>query len=168
VRLRWGRVGALLGSLAAVGCAPPVTDIGYVGTWQRGGGTVRSTLAIRREGAGYAAQWRLRSADGRRRVDCTWEGRCEEMVDGRLAARHELLASVEPGTGRLVLDWHTVVLRPQAAELRSRDVLDVEPGGRVLTSYTVRRNGQTFEGDARPKRSFDKITDEVPPARARR
>jgi hypothetical protein len=156
--------GALSLVLAATGCdrEPVVTDTGYVGTWARGTGRARSMIAIRRAGAdGYAFRWGVSTPDDKWRVTCRWDGSCEEFVDGRRTSTYRFRTFVDPGTGRLRVTCTGTVTHPKPLAVHYVDELVVEPGGRVLWSYTVARGDQRFEGEARPKRSFEKVADAV-------
>jgi hypothetical protein len=155
---RWG---ALLVIVLAAGCAPKVSDTGYVGTWKGGSDRATSTIAIFRGEHGYRFRWKVDSADGRWRVRCSWDGRCEEHVDGMKAADYVFVTREDPETGHLLVECTGKVSRPKPADIHYVDELVVSPGGLQLWSYSRERGGQRFQGDARPKRSFRKVADEV-------
>ena len=144
-----------------VGCAPKVSDTGYVGTWARSSPQSASTIAIYRDDAGYRFRWKVDTPSGKWRVRCDWNGRCEEHIDGEKAAEYLFTTRIDPATGHLVVDCTGKVSKPRRAEIHYVDELVVEPGGLTLWSYTLERGGQRFEGEARPKRSYRKVADEV-------
>ena len=160
------RLGALLGALA-VSCADPPrpTDTGYVGTWRRANDRAASIVAIVKTDAGYAFRWTKRSyvPDGTLKlvVDCGWDGRCIETLEGVEQARYDFRTWIHPDTGRLMVEGNEIRTVPERLELHFIDELVVEPGGQVLWSYTAMKNGQTFEGGGRPMRSFRKVSDGV-------
>jgi hypothetical protein len=160
----------LLLLLALPGCAPPLSDTGYVGTWTRGSERSKSTIAIHKESDRYLFRWKVDTADGKWRVRCDWDGRCEEHVDGAKVAEYRFETRVDPASGHLLVECNGNVTKPKPLTVHYLDELVVEPGGRVLWSYTLQRGGQTFEGEARPRRSFDKVSDDVgeAPGRAAR
>ena len=148
-------------AMACLACAPKISDTGYVGTWARGSDRSRSTIAIYKDGEDYLFRWKVDSADGKWRVRCGWDGRCEEQVDGEKVSEYRFVTRQDPLTGHLLVECDGVVRKPKHAVIHYLDELVVEPGGRVLTSYTLERAGQRFEGDARPRRSYEKVADEV-------
>ncbi len=166
---------ALLCALAT-GCAGDVavSDTGYAGTWSRGPAHAKSIVAIARVGDGYRFRWTkiTREPRGLRRVKlevrCDWDGQCVETLDGRKIAEHRFRTWTDPDSGHLMVEWSERRLGPEPRESRTVDELVVEPGGRVLWSYTIERDGRRFEGEARPKRSFTKVADAIadPPAGA--
>lgn len=169
-------LGLALLCVLAGGCAGDVavSNTGYTGTWSRGPAHAKSIVAIARVGDEYRFRWRKVSREpaGLRRVKlevrCDWEGACVETLDGKKIAEHEFRTWTDPDSGHLMVEWVERRLDPKRRESRTVDELVVEPGGRVLWSYTIERDGQTFEGDARPRRSFTKVTDAIadPPAGA--
>jgi hypothetical protein len=154
-------VAVLLWAAVAMACAPRISDTGYVGTWARGSDRVRSTIAIYKDGEEYLFRWKVDTADGKWRVRCDWDGRCEEQVDGEKVSDYRFVARKDPATGHLIVECDGVVSKPKHAVIHYVDELVVEPGGRVLSSYSLERGGQRFEGGARPKRSYEKVADEV-------
>jgi hypothetical protein len=166
VRGRGSRFAALALALIAMegltlACKPAVSDTGYVGTWVRGNEMNRSTVYLARFGDAYRFRWRVDSKDGKWRVSCDWEGNCTEEVDHQRAATYRFETRIDPATGHLLLECRGEVLRPKRLSVYYQDELVVAPGGRVLWSFTNVRGDERFEGDARPRRSFDKVSDEV-------
>jgi hypothetical protein len=155
---RWG---ALFALTFVAACAPKVSDTGYVGTWARGSTYNTSTIAIHHGKDGYRFRWKVDSADGRWRVRCNWDGRCEEHVDGAKAAEYVFVTRQDPATGHLLVECTGKVSRPKPAEIHYLDELVVSPDGKELWSYSLERGGQRFQGDARPKRAFRKVANEV-------
>lgn len=151
----------LLCLLGLPGCEPHVSDTGYAGTWTRGSARSQSTIAIHKDSDRYLFRWKVDTADGKWRVRCDWEGRCEEHVNGEKVGEYEFDTRVDPASGRLRVECTGNVTKPKPLAIHYVDELVLEPGGRVLWSYTLQRGGQTFEGEARPRRSFHKVSDDV-------
>jgi hypothetical protein len=157
---------AALAALAAGACGlpPMVSDTGYLGTWSRGNDRNVSIVAIAREGDRWLFRWTKRSLDGQYVVLCDWDGRCEETFRGKVIARYRITTRFENGS----LHTDTVEERtfPEPLNSQFTDVMEVTDGGRTLWNYTIERDGETYEGMARPKRSFTKVADAVlePPA----
>lgn len=155
--------------LLAAGCAGDlvVSDTGYVGTWSRGSAHVKSIVTIARVGEEYRFRWRKVSREprGLRRVKlevrCDWDGKCVETLEGKKIAEHQFRTWTDPKSGHLMVEWLERRLEPELRESLAVDELVVEPGGRGLWSYTIERNGETFEGEARPKRFFTKVADAI-------
>ena len=153
----------LLVALLGASCGPhEVSDTGYVGTWAHGGPNAQSIISIVRDGESYRFRWRVVSNDGKWSVDCDWDGNCEEKFDGQTTVLHVFRPFVDPRTGHLKLDITREHVRgPERRVSHSVDLLELEPGGLALWSYTVERDGKVFEGDHRPKRKLDKVSDRV-------
>jgi hypothetical protein len=166
VRVPW----PLLAAVLAAACAgrPGVTDTGYEGTWTRGNDRIRSTLSIVRRGGRYATRLSVRSADGTYAIRGGWDGRAEEMQDGAKTHDLEFRTTADPATGHLIVECTGTPRAPSGKPYRYVDELVVEPGGLALSAYTVERDGQRHEGEARPRREYLKASDEVrdPPGAA--
>ncbi len=147
--------------VAAVACTarPIVTDTGYTGTWSRGNGVVYSVVAIDKRGDRYAFRWSKHSSQEDLDIRCGWDGRCEELFRGHRDATYEFSTRVDPVTHHLLVECDERRVAPEKLDLHYVDELVVEPGGKVLWSYTIERNGERFEGNARPMRSFEKVSD---------
>lgn len=161
---------AVLLSALARGCAgkPAASDTGYAGTWGQGNDRIRSTLSIVREGDGWRARISVRSSDGTYAMRSGWDGRGESIQDGAKTYDLDFRTAVDPGTGRLRVECAGTPLASSNAPIHYVDELVVEPGGLTLSVYTLERGGQRFEADARPRREFTKVSDEVkeaPPSR---
>jgi hypothetical protein len=165
--------GAVLGMvLAATACrfAPMVTDSGYKGTWSRGNDRNVSIVAITQVGGAWKFRWTKRSFDGKLTILCDWDGRCEERLNGKLVAQYVISLRFDTADGKLYTDTVEDRVIPDKQTFRYTDVMEVENGGRTLWNYTVDRDGQHYDGLARPRRSFTKVADCVadPPRPARR
>ena len=159
MRRSWLGLGGL--ALAAAGCAPKVSDTGYVGTWTRGSREYTSTVAIHHGKSGYRFRWKVDTPSGRWKVHCDWEGRCEEFVDGEKTSQYTFVTREDPATGHLLVECTGKVTKPKPAAIHYVDELELAPGGMELLSYSRERGGQHFEGKARPLVTFRKVADEV-------
>lgn len=158
--------------VASLACTvrPKATDTGYAGTWSRGNGVTYSVVAIVKQGGGYLFRWSKRATGGDLEIRCDWGGRCEETFRGRLAATYDFKTRMDPSAGRLIVECLERRLEPEKRDIHYVDELVVEPGGKVLWSYTIERDGKKLEGMNRPMRSFNKVADAiagVPPAATR-
>jgi hypothetical protein len=155
---------AAVSALAACGLPPMVSDTGYLGTWSRGNDRNVSIVAIARSGDRWWFRWTKRSFDGKLSVLCGWDGHCEEHLLGELVATYDITTRYEDG--KLCTDTIEKRLAPEPTTLQYTDVMEVTDGGRTLWNYTSDRNGEHYEGMARPMRSFSKVADAVvdPPA----
>ena len=153
---------ALAAATACGGDAPPAPPAppSLVGTWCRANDRLTSILAFFRTGDTLAFRWLRKAADGRRRVDCDWDGSCAEVLDGRKVGEYR--CSVLPGSTetrasvkcdgwldegqRLDMSWTDDFELVSAEELRCR---------------TREANGLTYVGDARPLRTFTKVSRSV-------
>jgi hypothetical protein len=160
-----GRFAILL--LAALGgvvaCTPEVrvSNTGYEGTWSRGTERAMSTIAFVRDGDGMRFRWSVRSDDDKWSVRCGWDGRCEEYVDGVKTSEYTFRTWEDEETGHVMLECTGRVFLPKELDVHYVDELVLEPDGLVMWSYSLERGGQTYEGDARPKRKFEKVSDAV-------
>ena len=147
---------------------PAISDIGYRGTWVRQNGRVVSRIAIARQGDRYLFRWTKYAQDADFHVLCEWDGRCEEWRHGRKEAEYQFTTATDPKTGRVHVECFETRLFPALRKLHYVDELVVEPGGKTLWSYTIERDGETFEIGKGPKRSFAKVADSIadPPRRA--
>ncbi len=153
-------IAALAATAAACISSAPVNNTGYTGTWSRGNDRVQSIVAIVKQPDGYRFRWTKVSSDGKLQVRCGWDGACEERLDGKVIANYRFTPSVD-ASGKLRIEAVEERLEPEKKTLHYVDQLEVEPGGKVLWSYTIERDGQKYEGNARPKRSFRKVSDGV-------
>ncbi len=155
-------------AVAAAGCSarPAVSDTGYAGTWAQGNERIRSTLSIARDGGVWRTRISVRTADGTYAMRSGWDGRGEAVQDGARTYDLAFRTWSDEGMGRLRVECTGTPTSPSSAPIHYVDELVVEPGGRVLSAYTLERGDQTFEGDARPRREFAKVSDEVTEAPA--
>ncbi len=166
---RVGISAAVLVAVALAGCGgnARVSDTGYAGTWVRGNERIRSTLAIVRDGDRFRTRIGVRSSDGTYAIRAGWEGAGEEVQDGAKTYVLVYRTTVDPATAHLRVECTGTPAVPSRKPMRYVDELVVEPGGLTLSAYTLERDGQRYEGDARPRREFRKASDEVkdpPPA----
>jgi hypothetical protein len=147
-----------------------ISDTGYRGTWRRGNERNVSVVAITESSGKWYFRWSRRSWDGKYSVDCDWDGLCEEWLDGKRAATYTVTARLDPATGLLSTDTVEERVSPRKETRRYSDVMEVKDGGLTLWNYTTDRDGQHFEGQGRPMRSFAKIANSVanPPGSTRR
>jgi hypothetical protein len=149
---------------------PMITDTGYKGTWSRGNARNVSIIAITEVDGTWKFRWTKRSFEGKLMILCDWDGRCEERLNGKLVATYAITTRFDSTSGLLHTDTVESRVFPDIQTFRYSDVMEVEDGGFTLWNYTVDRDGQHYEGVARPKRSFSKVADSVadPPRPARR
>jgi hypothetical protein len=147
----------------AAGCTlrPKVSDTGYTGTWSRGNDRNISLVAIAKSGDRYAFRWLKHAYEGMFDITCGWDGTCEEKLQGKTVATYRFRARPDPATGHLMVECDERRIEPEKQEFHYVDELVVEPGGKVLWSYTIQRDGQKYEASERPMRSFDKVADAV-------
>ena len=159
------------GMAALMSCAgdPAVSDTGLTGTWMRESNRTVSLIALTKLDDRYLFRWSKFGADDDFRIRCDWDGRCEEWKGGRKLAEYRFATRTEEISGRLLVECHETRLLPKPLERDFTDELVVEPGGKVLWSYTIEREGETFESGKGPQRSFTKVADSIadPPRRRR-
>jgi hypothetical protein len=148
-------------SLAACGLPPMVSDTGYRGTWSRGNEHNTSFVAIAEVGGRWYFRWTKRSHDGKHSVLCGWDGRCTERLDGNQIALYTIVTRYDPASGTLATDTVEERTAPVQQTFRYTDVMSVTDGGLTLWNYTTDRDGQHYEGKARPRRSFSKVANSV-------
>jgi hypothetical protein len=138
-----------------------VSDTGYRGTWSRGNDRNVSILAITEEGGRWWFRWTKRSFDRKYTILCDWNGRCEERLNGKLAATYAITTRFDTATGLLGTETVEERLIPERQVFRYTDVMEVRDEGRTLWNFTIDRDGQHYEGAARPQRSFTKIANGI-------
>lgn len=159
---RWCAILSLvIALLGACSRTPEVSDTGYVGTWSRGNDRITSVISIRQDGGRYRFRWERHAADGKSRVTCDWDGRCEEFVNDAKTSEYRFTTWTDPDGGQLVVRCDGVVLAPSERETFYVDMLELSEDGLTLIARTIERDGQTFEGEYRPKHEFRKIDDRV-------
>jgi hypothetical protein len=156
-----GVFGLAAAALAACGLPPMLSDTGYRGTWSRGNDRNVSIVAITEVDGRPRFRWTKRSFDGKFTVLCDWDGHCEERLNGVLDAAYTITARYDPATGKLYTDTVEDRVVPEKQTFRYTDVMEVTDGGLTLWNYTTERNGQHYEGNARPMRSFSKVANGV-------
>jgi len=148
-------------ALSACNLPPMVSDTGFRGTWERGNVRNISLVAITEVGGRWYFRWNKRSFDGRLTILCDWDGRCEEKADGKLTATYAIATRFDAAEGKLYTDTVETRQIPDKQTFRYTDVMEVRDGGRTLWNFTTDRDGQHYEGAARPSRSFAKIANSV-------
>ena len=156
-RLVW----CLMVGAAACTTPTPSEAPSLTGTWRRGNDRIVSLVAFHEGSDGFAFRWVRRAADGRRRVDCSWDGACEERGNGVKVGEYR--CTLLPGAQRTSASvrcegW---LDEGQRIEQSWTDDFAVEPDGRTLKCYTREANGRSVEGSARPVRTFTKISPAV-------
>jgi hypothetical protein len=147
--------------LSSCGLPPMISDTGYRGTWSRGNDRNVSIVAIAEVDGRWFFRWTKRSFDGKFTILCDWEGRCEERLNGKVLATYAITTRYDAHSG--VLSTEAVEEReiPDKQTFRYTDVMEVKNDGRTLWNYTTDRDGQHYDGTARPMRSFTKIANSV-------
>jgi len=147
--------------LSSCGLPPMISDTGYRGTWSRGNDRNVSIVAITEANGRWFFRWTKRSFDGKFSILCNWEGRCEEKLNEELLATYVITTRYDAAAGTLTTDTIEQRTVPDAQTFRYTDVMQVKDGGRTLWNYTIERDGQRYEGAARPQRSFSKVANSV-------
>jgi hypothetical protein len=154
-------------TLVVAGCGgglpDVVSDTGYQGTWQRGNERVKSTISIVEVRGEYLFRWSKTSADGKVKVNCTWDGPCQEFVDGEKTSDYTFRAWKDPESGHLRVECHGKVYRPTPLDVYYVDELIARKGknGLVLRSHTIEDAHGTYEIGSGPRRDFTKVSDYV-------
>ena len=147
--------------LSSCGLPPMISDTGYRGTWSRGNDRNVSIVAIAEVDGRWFFRWTKRSFDRKFTILCDWEGRCEERLNGNLLATYAITTRYDVSSGVLSTDTIEERMVPDKQTFRYTDVMEVKDNGRTLWNYTVDRDGQHYDGAARPMRSFTKISNSV-------
>ena len=164
MRKRLRRIAALhlaVTTLAACNLPPMTSDTGYRGTWSRGNERNVSIVAITSVNGNWRFRWTKRSFDRKFTILCDWDGRCEERLNGTLDATYAITTRFEPVTGKLYTDTVENRLVPVKQTFRYTDVMEVADAGLTLWNYTIDRDGDHYEGGARPVRTFSKVADSI-------
>ena len=158
-----GIAGMVLSAALVAGCGgkAKVTDTGYAGTWTQGNERIRSTLAIVRDGTSWRTRVGVRSADRSFAILSGWDGRGEKDQDGAKTYDLVFRTDTDEATGHLRVTCEGSPADPARKPFHYVDELRVEPGGIKLSAFTVERDGQRFEPDARPRREYEKVSDAV-------
>ena len=148
----------LLGSA----CNRPTAESGFVGTWTRGNDRITTTIEIYEDQTGtWWFRWLRESVDNRADVRCEWGNPCEEIVDGQNTSTYEFTVWMDDETGHLMVRQDVEVWYPKELKMIVEDELVLEPDGLSLWSYTHRRGDDRFEGEDRPKRKLEKVSNTV-------
>jgi hypothetical protein len=143
------------------GLPDEISNTGYVGTWQRGSDFVQSTFSIVEIDGSYAVRWEKRSADGKAHVDCDWQGRCEEFVDGSRTSEYAFRVWVDEESGRLRVGCRGRVYGATPAEFDYVDELILRDDGHTLRFQRVADAIRPFDPERPPRRDYGKISDYV-------
>jgi len=154
-------VAMLLAAACGGGLPEVVTDTGYEGTWQRGNERVQSTFSIVEIEGEYRVRWGKTSDDGKLRVTCDWDGRCEEFVDGEKTSDYLYRAWLDESSGRLRLACRGTVVQPTPLEIDWVDELKLRDEGRVLRFIRIEDRVYRFDPARPPRRDYDKLSDFV-------
>jgi hypothetical protein len=146
-----------------------ISDTGYRGTWRRSNDRAVSIVAITEQSGRWYFRWTKRSSDGKSTVLCDWDGACEERLDGQRVATYTITTRFDAASGTLWADTVEERVTPSKRTLRYTELLEVKDGGLTLWNYTTDRDGEHFEGNGRPMRSFTKTANSVanPPGSTR-
>jgi len=150
-----------LAMLSSCGLPPMVSDAGYRGTWSRGNDRNVSIVAIAEVDGRWFFRWTKRSFDRKFTILCDWEGRCEETLNGNLLATYAITTRYDAPSGVLSTDTIEERMVPDKQTFRYTDVMEVKDNGRTLWNFTTDRDGNHYDGAARPMRSFTKIANSV-------
>jgi hypothetical protein len=160
-RRRIGAVVLAASVLASCDLPPMISDTGYRGTWRRGNDRNVSIVAITESSGRWYFRWTKWSSDGRLAVHCDWDGRCEELVDGKRVATYTITTRFDADSGKLWTDTVEEWLVPARPPRRYTEVMEIRNGGLTLLNVTTDRDGERFEGLTGPQRSFTKIANSV-------
>jgi len=150
-----------LAMLSSCGLPPMISDTGFRGTWSRGNDRNVSIVAIAEVDGRLMFRWTKRSFDRKFTILCDWEGRCEERLNGKLLATYAIITRYDTHSGALSTETLEERVVPDKQTFRYTDVMEVKDGGRTLWNFTSEREGQHYDGTARPMRSFTKIANSV-------
>jgi len=151
----------LTASCAGQVLSTDVSDTGYEGTWQRGNEQIKSQLSIVKMEDGYRFRHSKFSPDGKVRVDCTWDGECEEFADGESVARYKFDASVNEATGRLRIECTGRIEGQNPQDLHYVDELVVVRKGKLLRAFRLLDNNGTYEFGEGPRIEMKKLSNDV-------
>ena len=140
---------------------PMISDTGCRGTWRRNAGPIELIAAITEVEGRWYFRWTRISRDGSQKVTCAWNGPCEERLNGKIAATYAITTRFDDARHALAIDTIEERVYPSKKTVRSSEILEVTDSGRTLLIFTTDRDGQHFEGGARPRRAFSKVADSV-------
>ena len=82
-------------------------------------------------------------------------------MNGKLLATYAITTRYDASSGSLFTDTVEERVVPDKQIIRYTDVMEVKDQGRTLWNYTTERDGQHYDGLARPMRSFTKVANSV-------
>jgi len=138
------------------------TDTGYSGSWYRETSTVESSLYLWKDGDRYRVKLARVSRDGKARIDCNWDGVCEEFVDGEKTSDYRFRVWLDDRSGHLMLHCTGEITLPKPLSIDYTHELVLEDGGLALRSYTRESQGQSYTLETAGNRLLRKISDQVP------
>jgi hypothetical protein len=134
------------------GCRSGVSDTGFRGRWERGGGADVAQVSIWNDGRGWHFCWSTPALEHGPTYACTADGRTVMSEHGE--ATYAYVTTMTPdATGRAATI--EVVGEPLLAELtpiRWTDRLELEGGGLAIASWKVALNGQALDPPRGPLR----------------
>lgn len=148
----------LAASIFASGCGPePVSDTGYVGTWERVAGPA-SRISLRREGDGYSFRWSLKHGDRAVRCEDRASAVCGEYNKGDKIYEWSFRVRQPEGSKELLIERDGKPVEGRGTPLHEVDRLELQPGGLELTATTIERNHEPLQAASTPYR-FRKVSD---------
>jgi len=154
------RLGITLGIAMTVlcGCGPEISDIGYVGTWQRPLGEAYSRIGIW-EGEDGEFHFAFRKEAGEVSVRCHEEDLCSEYYEGQHIYDWGFDASMHEESGQLVVRVDGVPRDGRSTPLTYTDRIELRPGGLELWSWKIEQNGQKLDKPTGPLQ-FAKVSND--------
>lgn len=151
------------GGIEVPGVGDPVSDTGYVGSWMRGNDSSKSLVMIVHDGERFRFRWLARSSDGAWRVDCDWDGNCEEFADDVKVADHVLRVREESPDGRLIVEKTSIPAGDDAEAVTYVDEWVLADDGLSMRYLALRRADEVYDAasTARPRGRLSKISDRV-------
>ncbi len=148
--------------LAGCGTEPVPTNTGFTGTWAKETSSLEVALYLWHDGEEYRFRMFRESIDGTGRIDCDWDGNCEEFLDDRKIAdlRFNLEETGDPAS--LLLHCNGLYSYPEDFEISYIHELNLSDDGLTLISYTMESQGARYEENARGMRTLEKYSDTVP------
>lgn len=139
-----------------IGCRgpEPVSDTGFIGTWQRVDST--STISFARTESGLVFDWILDADD--RSVRCDGRGRCDERFRGDKVYEWTFRAEVDTDGKSLRLAREGTPIGATTTPLTEVDRVEIRPGGLELYAFTIERDGAPLGAPNGPFR-YRKISD---------
>lgn len=143
----------LLGVLALDGgCAPPLSDTGFRGSWQRSTGDKAARVSIWDDEAGWHFCWSTASAGGGPAFTCTEDGSTVMTERGASTYRYDVRMTPGEGGTDARVEIRGEPLLEGLTPIRWTDRLELEPDGLTILSWRVSLNGRELERPAQPLR----------------